>query len=189
MPVASVQEALSETDQRMQRSVEALKRELSTVRTGRATPALVENMIVDYYGVPTSLNQMASISVPEARVLLIQPWDRQSLKDVEKGILRSDLGLMPNNDGNVIRINIPFLTEERRRELVRVVARKVEEAHVSVRNIRRDSLEQFRQMERSKELSQDDSRRAQEQLQGLTDVNIGRMDSLRGEKEAEVMEV
>jgi ribosome recycling factor len=149
----------------------------------------VENLMVDYYGVPTPLVQMASVSVPEARVLMIQPWDKQSLKDVEKGILRSDLGLVPNNDGNTIRINIPLLTEERRRELVKLVGRNIEDAHVSARNIRRDSLENLRDMEKNKEISQDDGKRAQEQLQKITDSHIAQMDDLRQKKEAEVMEV
>ena len=183
------QEVMSDTDARMKRSLGALERELNSIRTGRATPALVENLTVDYYGVPTPLNQIAGISVPEARVLMVQPWDKQSLKDVEKGILRSDLGLVPNNDGNVIRINIPALTEERRRELVRLVGRKVEDGHVAVRNIRRDSLEFLRAMERDKELSQDENRRAQEQLQRITDSYTSQMDELREAKNAEVMEV
>jgi ribosome recycling factor len=182
-------EVLAETDSRMKKSVEALKREMNTIRTGRANPALVESIMIDYYGVPTPLNQLSSISVPDARVIMIQPWDKQSMKDVEKGIQRSELGLMPNNDGNVIRISLPILTEERRKELVRLVGRKVEEAHVAARNIRRDSLEQFRQMEKNKEISQDDSRRSQEQLQKLTDGHIAQMDVIRDEKEAEVMEV
>ena len=184
-----VTEVISETDARMKRSLEALQRELNSVRTGRATPALVENLTIDYYGVPTPLNQIAGITVPEARLLMIQPWDKQSLKDVEKGILRSDLGLVPNNDGTVIRINIPTLTEERRRELVRLVGRKLEDGHVSVRNIRRDSLEQLRSMERDKELSQDENRRAQDQLQRVTDSYIGQMDEIREAKNVEVMEV
>ena len=184
-----VTEVISETDARMKRSLEALQRELNSVRTGRATPALVENLTIEYYGVPTPLNQIAGITVPEARLLMIQPWDKQSLKDVEKGILRSDLGLVPNNDGTVIRINIPTLTEERRRELVRLVGRKLEDGHVSVRNIRRDSLEQLRSMERDKELSQDENRRAQDQLQRVTDSYIGQMDEIREAKNVEVMEV
>lgn len=183
------QNVLTETDSRMKKSVDALGRELSSIRTGRAAPALVENLMIDYYGVPTPLNQLAGISVPEARVLMVQPWDKQSLRDVEKGILKSDLGLVPNNDGNVIRISIPALTEERRRELVRLVGRRLEEGHVAVRNIRRDSLEQFRGLERDKQLSKDESRRAQEQLQQLTDSYISQMDSLGKEKEIEVMEV
>ena len=187
--MATVEEVLADTETRMSKSVEALKRELGTIRTGRASPALVENLMVDYYGVPTPLNQLASISVPEARMLMIQPWDKQSMKDVEKGILRSDLGLMPNNDGSVIRINIPTLTEERRRDLVKLVGRKTEEANVAVRNIRRDSLETFRSMEKNKDISQDESRRAQTQLQQVTDNYIGQNGEQRQEKEAEVMEV
>ena len=187
--MATVEEVLSETDSRMSRSVDALKREMGTIRTGRASPTLVESLMVDYYGVPTPLNQLASISVPEARVIMIQPWDKQAMGDVEKGILKSDLGLMPNNDGTVIRINIPTPTEERRRELVRMVGRKVEEGLVSVRNVRRDSLEQYRKMEKDKDISQDEGRRAQEQLQNLTDGYSEQMSVLKAEKEAEVMEV
>ena len=187
--MATATEVLAETDGRMRKSVEALGRELNSVRSGRASPALIENLTVEYYGTPTPLNQLASISVPEARVLMIQPWDKQGLADVERSILKSDLGLVPNSDGTVIRINIPTLTEERRRELVRLVGRKVEEGHISVRNIRRDSLEMIRGMEKDKALSQDDSRRAQDQLQQVTDRYIARMDALREDKEAEVMEV
>ena len=187
--MATVEEVLSETNSRMTRSVEALKREMGTIRTGRASPTLVENLMVDYYGVPTPLNQLASISIPEARVIMIQPWDKQAMVDVEKGILKSDLGLMPNNDGAVIRINIPTPTEERRKELVKLVGRKVEDALVSVRNVRRDSLEQYRKMEKEKDISQDESRRAQEQLQELTDSYSEQMTALKADKEAEVMEV
>ena len=187
--MVSQNEVLTDTDSRMSKSVDALRRELNTIRTGRASPVLVETLMVDYYGVPTPLNQLASISVPEPRVLMIQPWDKQAMKDVERSVLKSDLGLVPTNDGNVIRISIPTLTEERRRELVRLVGRRVEDGHVAVRNIRRDSLARFRGMERSKDLSQDESRRSQEQLQSLTDRFIDQMDSLRADKEAEVMEV
>ena len=187
--MVSQNEVLADTDSRMSKSVDALRRELNTIRTGRASPVLVETLMVDYYGVPTPLNQLASISVPEPRVLMIQPWDKQAMKDVERSVLKSDLGLVPTNDGNVIRINIPTLTEERRRELVRLVGRRVEDGHVAVRNIRRDSLARFRGMEKSKELSQDESRRSQEQLQSLTERFIDQMDSLRADKEAEVMEV
>ena len=183
------EEVLTGTDARMQKSVEALQRELSSIRTGRATPALIENLMIDYYGVPTPLNQLAGISVPEARVLLVQPWDKQSLTDVEKGILKSDLGLMPNNDGTVIRISIPTLTEERRKDLVRLVGRKLEDSHVAVRNIRRDSLAQLKNLEKNKELSQDELRRAQEQLQRVTDSYIGQLDTLRELKDTEVMQV
>ena len=185
----TVEELMDSTESRMSGAVEALRRELNTIRTGRASPALVENLAVDYYGVPTPLNQLATISVPEARSLMIQPWDKQSLRDVEKSILTSDLGLMPNNDGTTIRISIPQLTEERRRELVRLVGRKVEDAHVAARNVRRDTLDKFRRMERGKELSQDESRRAQGDLQKVTDRFIEAMDRLKAQKEEEVMEV
>ena len=187
--MATADEVLLETDERMQKSVDALKRDLNTIRTGRASPALVESLMVDYYGMPTPMNQLASISVPEARVLMIQPWDKQSMKDVERSILTSDLGLTPNNDGTVIRLNLPILTEERRRELVRLVGRKVEDGLVSIRNIRRDSVADFRAMERNKELSQDESRRAQDQLQEITNAFSGQMQEMKEEKEAEVMEV
>jgi ribosome recycling factor len=182
-------EVISDTRARMRRSVGALTREMNTIRTGRASPALIENLLVDYYGAPTPLVQLAAISVPEPRMLVIQPWDKQALEDVAKGILKSDLGLTPNSDGTVIRLNIPALTEERRRDLVRLVSRKVEEGHVSVRNIRRDSLEALRGMEKDKSLSRDESRRAQDELQKVTDSYIAEMDEMGREKEAEVMEV
>ena len=187
--MATIGEVIKETDDRMGKSVDALTRELAIIRTGRASPALVESLMVDYYGVPTPLNQLATISIPEARSLMIQPWDKASMKEVEKSIMTSDLGLMPNNDGNTIRINVPMLTEERRRDLVRLVGRKVEDSNVSVRNIRRDSLETFRSMERDKEISQDESRRAQTELQQLTDLYIEQMGELKKTKETEVMEV
>lgn len=187
--MTSIKEVLEESDARKKRSVEALKRELSTIRTGRASPALVENIVVDYYGVPTPLNQMASISVPEARLLVVQPWDRQSLQAVEKAILKNDLGLNPNNDGTLIRLAIPQLTEERRKELVRLVRKKTEEGRVEVRNIRRSMVEKLRSLEKDKEISQDESKRAQDQVQKMTDLHISQMDSIAEEKEKEVMEV
>ena len=187
--MVSERDPLVDGDARMQKSVTALTRELNTIRTGRASPALVEGLLVDYYGAPTPLNQLASISVPEARVLMIQPWDKQALAEVERAVLKSDLALVPNNDGAVIRINIPTLTEERRRDLVRLVGRKVEDGHVAVRNVRRDALEQIRDMQKSKELSQDEARRAQAELQEITDGYIRSMDELREAKVAEVMEV
>ncbi|MBI4299398.1 MAG: ribosome recycling factor [Chloroflexi bacterium] len=182
-------DALNNAETRMKKAVEALRRDLNTIRTGRAQPALVEHLLIEYYGVPTPLNQIASINVSDARQLTIQPWDRQSLGTIEKGILKSDLALVPNNDGTVIRINIPTLTEERRRELVRLVKKKVEDARVAVRGVRRDAVERLREMEKSKDLSQDDDKRAQDQLQKLTDVYISQMDTLSKGKEAEVMEV
>jgi len=187
--MTSQQDILAVAEAKMRKSVEALGRDLSSLRTGRASPALVENIPVDYYGTSTPLIQMASISVPEARVLMIQPWDKQALREVERGILKSDLGLVPNNDGTVIRITIPTLTEERRQDLARMVGRKAEEGHVSARNIRRDALERLRALEKDKTLSKDEARRALEQLQQVTNAHILEMDSLRTEKEAEVMGV
>ena len=183
------QDLISQTDTKMSKSVEALSRNLDTVRTGRANPALVEGILVDYYGTPTPLIQLGSISVPEPRVLMVQPWDKQAVVEVEKSILKSDIGLVPNNDGTNIRINIPELTEERRKDLAKVVRQKSEEAKVSVRNIRRDTLEQIRGMEKDKRLSADDSRQFQTQLQKLTDQHIGNMDNIASRKEAEIMEV
>ncbi len=177
----TIGEVIKETDDRMGKSVDALTRELAIIRTGRASPALVESLMVDYYGVPTPLNQLATISIPEARSLMIQPWDKASMKEVEKSIMTSDLGLMPNNDGNAIRINVPMLTEERRRDLVRLVGRK--------RSRGERDLETFRSMERDKEISQDESRRAQTELQQLTDLYIEQMGELKKTKETEVMEV
>ena len=187
--MATDQELLTDVSARMQKSVEALARDLNTVRTGRASPVLIESLIVDYYGVPTPLNQLASISVTEARTLMITPWDKQALQDVEKSILKSDLDLVPNSDGSVIRINIPALTEERRKDLVRIVGRKIEEGHVSVRNIRRDGIAGLREMEKDRALSKDESRRAQESLQQITDNYIMQMDDIGESKEAEVMEI
>lgn len=180
---------LSEAESRMHKAIEVLKREMNTIRTGRANPALVENVIVDYHGVPTPLNQLATISAPEARLLVVQPWDRQVISQIERGILKSGLGLNPATDGNVIRLPLPAPTEERRRDLVKVVRRHGEEARVAVRNIRRDVLEKLRGMERAKEASQDESRRLQDQLQRLTDAFISQITTVAEEKEAEVMEV
>ena len=187
--MATVEELMDDTELRMTGAVEALRRQLNVIRTGRASPALVENLAVDYYGAPTPLNQLATISVPEARSLMIQPWDKQSIRNVERSILTSDLGLTPNNDGTTIRLNIPQLTEERRRDLVRLVGRKVEDAHVAARNVRRDTLDKLRRLERDKELSQDESRRAQGDLQKVTDRYIEEMDVLKAQKDNEVMEI
>ena len=187
--MADENETMADAQQRMQKSVDALNREFNVVRTGRASPALVENLMVDYYGTMMPLNQLASISVPEARTLQIEPWDKNTLSEVERSILKSDLGLVPNNDGSIIRLNLPVLTEERRRDLAKLVSRKLEEGHVAVRNIRRDGVTRLRQMEKDKEIAQDEGRRAQERLQDLTDTFIGRMDAIARDKQAEVMEV
>ncbi len=184
-----VDEVLLEIDERMDRSVDSLVRDLNTIRTGRANPALVETLMVDYYGTSTPLNQISSISVPEPRLLVIQPWDKQSIGDIERSILTSDLGLVPNSDGAVIRIVIPALTEERRRDLVRLVGRRVEEGNVAVRNIRRDGLETLRSMEKNKEISKDEMHSSQEDLQEITNSHTEKMQALANQKEAEVMEV
>ncbi|MFH1140665.1 MAG: ribosome recycling factor [Chloroflexota bacterium] len=180
---------LPDAESRMHKAGEVLKREMNTIRTGRASPALLESVIVDYHGVPTPLNQLATISAPEARLLLIQPWDRQSVTEIERGILKSGLGLNPAADGAMIRVPIPQPTEERRRDLVKVVRQHAEEARVAVRNVRRDVQDKLRAMERSKEISQDESRRLQDRLQKLTDAAIVQINASAEEKEAEVMEV
>ena len=185
----AIEDVLEDAGTRMGKSVGALSREFGAIRTGRASPQLLDSVHVDYYGTPTPLNQLASVTVPEARVLLIQVWDRGALGDVERAILASDLGLTPNSDGEVIRITLPVLTEERRRELVKVVARKTEDGHVAVRNIRRSAIETIRKLEKDGEVGRDDGRRAQDEVQRITDGYIEEMDGLRREKEAEVLEV
>ena len=177
-------DALSTAESKMEKAIEVLKNELATIRTGRASPGLVENVKVDYHGVQMPLNQVAGISTPEARLIVIQPWEKQILGNIEKAILKSDLGLNPNNDGNVIRLAIPQLTEERRNQLVKVVRKRIEEGRVSVRNVRREALEKLRQMKDSKEMSEDDQRRAQNRLQQITDGFIERIDKVAKDKEA-----
>ena len=185
----SVEDVLSDAHSRMSKAVEVLQRELNLLRTGRAAPALMENMIVDYYGVPTPLIQLATITAPEARLIMIQPWDRQALQDVEKSLLKSELAFNPSNDGNVIRVPIPPLSQERRRELVRVLKRRIEDGKLAARNVRRDALEHLRTMERNKVISQDDNRRAQDQLQKATNSYVAQMDEVSSVKEAEIMQV
>jgi len=184
-----IDDVLSEANAKMGKSIEALRKELGTIRTGRASPALVDHIRVDYYGTLMSLKEMATVSAPEARLLLIQPWDRKALSSIEKAILKSDLGLNPTNDGNVIRIKIPHLSEERRRELVKVVNKRAEEGRVALRNIRRNALEELRDLERNKEISEDQRNRAQERLQQLTDSFIAEVDKIGEDKEAELLEV
>jgi len=181
-------EALQTAETKMQKAIEVLKNELGTVRTGRASPSLVEHIRVDYHGVQMPLNQVASISTPEARLIVIQPWEKQILGNVEKAILKSDIGLNPNNDGNVIRLVIPQLTEERRNQLVKVVRRRVEEGRVAVRNVRREALEKLRELKESKEMSEDEQKRAINRLQQITDSYIGKMDQVAEDKEAELLE-
>jgi ribosome recycling factor len=179
----------SDVEHRMKMAVEALHRDLATVRTGRASPSLVEGLKVDYYNTPTPLNQVASIHATDARTLTIQPWDRKTLGDIEKAILKSDLGLNPTNDGQVIRLTIPPLTEERRREMVKVVHKKVEDSKVAVRNCRRDGHDLLRAQEKRKEISEDELKRGTDRLQKLTDRYIDEMDKVGHAKETEIMEV
>jgi ribosome recycling factor len=184
-----IDDALTDTEKRMQKAAEALSRELAAIRGGRARTSLVDHVKVEYYGSTMPLNQLATVSAPEARLLTIQPWDRQALSAIEKAIQKSDLGLNPSNDGHIIRLAIPPLTEERRKDLVRVVHKKVEEGRVAVRNVRRDCLEELRRLEREEHVPEDDERRAQEKLQKLTDRHIEDIDRLGQEKEAELLEV
>ena len=185
----TIEDVLADVDHRMDQSIEAMRRDISTLRTGRATPALIEDLAVDYYGTPTPLKQIASISAPDARAILVQPWDRQSLRDIERSLTQSDLGFNPSNDGNVITVPIPPLTQERRREMVRLLKRKAEESKVAVRNVRRDGVDSLRKMERDKAISQDENRRSQDTLQKTTDAHIRTIDEVAAVKEAEIMEV
>jgi len=184
-----VNEALKSIEDKMKTSVSVFHEELATIRTGHASPGLVEHIKIDYAGVPTPLNHIAGISAPEAGLLVIQPWDKNSIGSIEKAILKSDLGLNPSNDGNIIRISIPPLSEERRQELIRIVHRRVEERRVVVRNLRHEALNELKKLEKDKEISQDEFHRAQEQLQKLTDGHIIDIEELGKEKEKELMEV
>ncbi len=176
-------------DQRMARAIEAMERDLQGVRTGRATTSLVERIHVDYYGTQTALNQLAGISIPEAHQIVIQPWDRSVLTAIEKAIIKSDIGLTPNVDGTVVRLNIPPLTEERRRDLVRVVHKRMEEARVEVRNIRRDAADQLKKLERDGEIGSDDAHRILDTIQKTTDRHIAEVDRVGAAKEQEILEV
>ncbi len=173
----------------MNGAVEALKKEFGAVRTGRATLALLDGIALDYYGTATPLQQLASLSIPESRQIAIQPWEQRLIPEIEKAILKSDLGLTPMNDGKTIRINIPVLTEERRKQLVKVVRKRAEEAKVAVRNIRRDSNEELKKLEKDKHLSEDDVKKEQEEIQKLTDSFIKKIDEILEHKEKEIMEV
>jgi len=184
-----VSEALQGIEGKMQASVRVFKEDLATIRTGHATPALVEHIKVEYVGVPTPLNQLAGISAPEAGLLVIQPWDRSSIGSIEKAILKSELGLNPSNDGNIIRISIPPLSEERRQELIKVVHRRVEERRVAVRNLRHEAMNELKRLEKDKEISQDEHKRALDQLQKLTDRFMFDIEQIGRDKEKELMEV
>ena len=184
-----IDDVLADAEKRMRASIEALKRDLAHIRTGRASTGLVEHVQVEYYGAPTPLNQLGTISVPEARLLVITPWDKSAIGAIEKAIQKSELNLNPSNDGNVIRIPVPPLTEERRRSLVKLVRQRVEEDRVAVRNIRRDCIHDIREMEHEKMVGEDDAKRAQDKLQPLTDRYIKEAEELGSQKEQEILTV
>ncbi|WP_108669662.1 ribosome recycling factor [Peribacillus acanthi] len=182
-------QVVAATKDKMEKSVQALTRELASIRAGRASAALLDKITIDYYGAPTPVNQMAGISVPEARLLVIQPYDKSVLGDIEKAILKSDLGLNPSNDGSIIRIAIPALTEERRKELAKQVKKEAEEAKVAIRNIRRDGNDDLKKLEKNGEITEDDLRGYSEEIQKLTDSYIVKVDGVAKDKEKEIMEV
>lgn len=184
-----IEELLQDARERMTKSVESTRHEFGSVRTGRATPALLDRVSVDYYGTATPLRQLATISAPEARLLSIQPYDKSSIKAIEKAILESEVGLTPNNDGNLIRLAIPELTEERRRQLVKVVRGIAEEGRIAIRNIRRDVMHDLRELRDAGEAGADDEHRAEGELQKLTDEKVHELDGLLKHKEEEILEV
>jgi len=184
-----ISEVLKEAEERMAKAVDVLKKEFATVRAGRATPSMLDKVTVEYYGAPTPVNQLANISVPEPRLLVIQPWDKSSLPMIEKAILKSDLGLNPSSDGTVIRLIIPQLTAERRAEIVKTVKKKAEEARVAIRNIRRDTNDHLKKMEKEHTASEDEIKRTQDEVQKLTDKFIKEVDRILDIKEKEIMEV
>jgi ribosome recycling factor len=184
-----IDELLQDAGARMSKSVESATHEFSTVRTGRASPSLLDRVLVDYYGTTTPLNQLSTISAPEARLLSVQPYDKSSIKAIEKAINESDVGLTPSNDGNIVRLVVPELTEERRRELVKVVRNLAEEGRVAVRNVRRDTMQHLRELKAAGEASSDDEHRAEVELQKLTDARIGELDSVLKTKEEEILAV
>ena len=185
----SAKDVINQAEDKMKKAIAATQREFASLRTGRAAPALLDRIHVDYYGAETPLKSMANISVPDGRTLQIQAFDRSTVALIEKAIMKSDLGLTPNNDGQNIRLTIPALTEERRRDLVKLVRKQLEEGRVAVRNVRREAIDHFKAMEKEKTLSADDDKRAQERLQKLTDSYIKQIDDIGHAKEAEVMEV
>lgn len=185
----AVKEIFLAHEDKMKKTIDALRREFASIRTGRATPALLDKITVDYYGTPSPINQVANISVPEPRMITIQPWERNMIGDIERAIMKSDLGLNPVNDGTMIRLSIPQLTKERRQEIVKVVHKKTEEGRVGIRNIRRDAIDALKKLEKTKEISEDELKKAQDDMQKLTDKYIKEADKVMAAKEKEVMEV
>ncbi|BAF59436.1 MAG: ribosome recycling factor [Pelotomaculum sp.] len=182
-------ELIKEAESNMKKTIEVVKKEFASLRAGRATPALLDKVMVNYYGTPTPVNQLANISVPEARLLVVQPWDKTVLPEIERAILKSDLGITPASDGNVIRLAIPQLTQERRAELMKVIKKKAEEGRVAIRNIRRDTNEQLKSQQKDGKMSEDELKRSQDEVQKLTDRYIKEIDSLLSTKEQEIMQV
>src|SRR5579883_3497795 len=185
----AAEDLFEDAERRMKGAVTALRQDLASIRAGRASAALLDRIQVEYYGSPTPINQVATISVPEARLMIIQPWDRKMLTDIEKAIQKSDLGINPNNDGQVIRLNIPPMNEERRRDLVKMLHKKLDEHKVAIRNVRRDVQDKLRDREKKKEVSEDELKRSTERLQKLTDRYIEEMDKVGKHKELEILEV
>ncbi|MEO1209124.1 MAG: ribosome recycling factor [Cyanobacteria bacterium J06638_20] len=180
---------LADVESQMQKTIEATQRSFNTIRTGRANPALLDRITVEYYGTDTPLNQLANISVPDASTIMIQPYDKSSLSTIERSISMSDIGLTPNNDGSIVRLNIPPLTSERRKELVKVAAKYAEEGKVALRNIRRDAVDSVRKQEKASEVSKDESRDLQDDIQKITDKYVSKIDDLLKEKETDIMTV
>jgi ribosome recycling factor len=180
---------LEDARERMAKSVDATRHELSSVRTGRASPALLDRIVVDYYGVQTPLKQLATVNAPEARLLTIQPYDKSSIKAIERAILESDIGLTPSNDGNVIRLMVPELTEDRRKQMVKVARNIAEEGRVAIRNVRRDIMHELRELKNDGEIGSDDEHRAEVELQKVTDARIHELDEVLEHKEADILEV
>jgi ribosome recycling factor len=184
-----IQELRKKTSDRMQGAIDALKKEFGSVRTGRASMSLLDGIVVDYYGTPTPVQQLSSLSIPESRQIAIQPWDQRLIPEIEKAIMKSDLGLTPMNDGKTIRINIPILTEERRKQLVKIVKKRAEESKIGVRNIRRESNEELKKLEKDAHISEDEVKKEHEEIQKITDSFIKKIDDLLEHKEKEIMEV
>ena len=185
----SISEITTTSEAKMQKAIENLRREYGTLRAGRATPSLLERVMVDYYGTPTPVSQVANISIPEPRTILIKPWEKTVLQAIEKAIQKSDLGITPNNDGESIRLNIPQLTNDRRKELCKVVNKKAEENRVAVRNMRRDANDAVKKLEKDKKITEDDSKKGIDNIQKITDKYIKEIDSIMAAKEKEIMEV
>ena len=184
-----IKDILADARERMEKTIDALQNDLRAIRTGRASPALVERLMVEYYGVPTPLIQLAGVTVPEPRMLMIRPWDRNTISTIEKAILKSDLGLNPSNDGRLIRVVIPYLSEERRKELIKVTHKKVEEGRVAVRACRHEAMADMEKLQKAKQISEDDFKRGKDRLQKTTDAHIAKVEQVGANKEQEILEV